>query len=459
MTEKVLVFGHRSPDNDSICSAVAYCYLKNKLSDRKERYHYDEAGYEYIPARLGEMPAESEWVLRKNGFETPVLISHVYPRVCDVMTKDPIAVNEDATMMEAGRLLRKHNIRSLVVEDESGKFKGLISTRNVAERYVSATDCLDNEDYTDGDVAKSLEASLSQKVTELMSTKVFTMEEDLVLKDAIRDLMASELREGVALDENGKAIGIVTRSDIATYGRRRVILVDHNETLQSAPGIETAQIMEIVDHHRIADVTTKEPIKFLGLPIGSTATIICLEFEKHRVSIPPKIAEVLLSAIMTDTLLLKSPTTTHSDREQAEYLADIIGTDALSFGKEVFETRGNDAELPIDKLVAGDSKEFMLETDVILVCAHETTNLDAVKAREEEIREYMNLLLKTKKYKFVLLMVTDIIEEGSQFYCEGDRKAMNRVFGIECKGKGGTWMPGIVSRKKQVAPRLLSYIK
>ncbi len=459
MTEKVLVFGHRSPDNDSVCSAVAYSYLKNKLSDRKERYHYDEAGYEYVPARLGEMPAESEWVLRKNGFEMPELISHVYPRVCDVMTKDPIAVSMDATMLEAGRLLRKHNIRSLVVEDEDGKFKGLISTRNVAERYVAATDAIDNEDYADGDVAKSLEESLSQKVSELMSTDVYCMEKEVVLKDAIRDLMASPLREGVALDEDGRAVGIVTRSDIATYGRRRVILVDHNETLQSAPGIETAQILEIVDHHRIADVTTKEPIKFLGLPIGSTATIICLEFEKHRVSIPSKIAEVLLSAIMTDTLLLKSPTTTHSDREQAEYLADIIGTDPLSFGKEVFETRGNDAELPIDKLVAGDSKEFMLETDVILVCAHETTNLDAVKARESEIREYMNLLLKTKKYKFVLLMVTDIIEEGSQFYCEGDRKAMNRVFDIECKGKGGTWMPGIVSRKKQVAPRLLSYIK
>lgn len=459
MTEKVLVFGHRNPDNDSISSAVAYCYLKNKLSARKERYHFDEAGYEYIPARLGDMPVESEWVLRKNGFETPVLITHVYPRVCDVMTENPISVHRKTTMLEAGRLLRKHNIRSLVVEDDDRKFCGLISTRNIAERYVEATDVVDYENYSKGDVAKSLEDSLGQYVEELMSTDVYTMDKDVVLRDAIQELMASALREGVALDEEGHAIGIVTRSDIATYGRRKVILVDHNETLQSAPGIETAQIMEIVDHHRIADVTTTEPIKFLGLPIGSTATIVSLEFEKHRVTIPPRIAEVLLSAIMTDTLLLKSPTTTHSDKEQAEYLADIVGVDALDFGRQVFETRGNDEEMAIDKLVASDAKEFMLETDVILVCAHETTNLDAVKAREDEIRQYMDLLLKTKKYKFVLFMVTDVIEEGSQFYCEGDRKAMNRVFDIECKGKGGTWMPGIVSRKKQVAPRLLSYIK
>ena len=458
MNKKVLVFGHRNPDNDSISSAVAYAYLKNKLSERKERYHEDDEGYDYVPARLGEMPAESEWVLTKNGFETPVLISHVFPRVCDVMTPNPIAVTTDTTMMEAGRQLRKYNIRSLVVNDAQGKFVGLISTRNVAERYVEATDVLDSDNYTDGDVAKSLEESLSQHVDELMSTDVFTVDKEHVLKDAISDLMDSPLREGVAIDEEGRAVGIVTRSDIARYDRRRVILVDHNETRQSAPGIETAKIMEIVDHHRIADVTTTDPIKFLGLPIGSTATIVALEFEKHRVSIPPKIAEVLLSAIMTDTLLLKSPTTTHSDIEQAEYLADIIGENAIDFGKLVFEKRGNDAEIPVDQLVAGDSKEFMLDTDVILVCAHETTNLDAVLARESEIRDYMRMLLDAKKYKFVLFMVTDILKEGSQFLCEGDRKAMNRVFDIECKGQGGTWMPGIVSRKKQVAPLLLSYI-
>jgi manganese-dependent inorganic pyrophosphatase len=458
MNKKVLVFGHRNPDNDSISSAVAYAYLKNKLSERKERYHEKEDGYDYVPARLGEMPKESEWVLKKNGFDFPLLISHVFPRVCDVMTPNPISVKKDTTMMEAGRLLRKHNIRSLVVEDNDGKFVGLISTRNVAERYVEATDVLDSENYTNGDVAKSLEESLSQSVSELMSTDVFTVDKEHVLKDAITDLMESPLREGVAIDEDGRAVGIVTRSDIARYDRRRVILVDHNETRQSAPGIETAKIMEIVDHHRIADVTTRDPIKFLGLPIGSTATIVALEFEKHRVSIPPKIAEVLLSAVMTDTLLLKSPTTTHSDIEQADYLADIIGEEALDFGKLVFEKRGDDSKIPIDSLVAGDSKEFMLDTDVILVCAHETTNLDAVLARETEIREYMQMLLQAKKYKFVLFMVTDILKEGSQFICEGDRKAMNRVFDIECHGQGGTWMPGIVSRKKQVAPLLLNYI-
>ena len=450
--KKVLVVGHRNPDNDSISSAVAYAYLKNKLSDRKERYHFDEAGFNYVPARLGPLPAESEWVLRKNGFEFPELISHVYPRVCDVMTEDPVSVKLDAPMLEAGRLLKKHNIRSIVVEDEDGKFQGLISTRHVAERYVSAIE----DDSSEEDAAESLKSSLSQPVSDLMATNVLRLDGDDLLKDAIDELMESELREGIVLDDNEHAIGIVTRSDITTYEKRRVILVDHNDTLQAPPGIEKANIMEIVDHHRIADVTTSNPIKFLGLPIGSTATIISLEFEKHRVSIPSSIAEVLLSAIMTDTIMLKSPTTTHSDREQAEYLADIIGMDAIEFGMEVFKTRGDDATMPVEQLVAGDSKEFLMDMNKILICAHETINLSAVLKREDEIREYMDILLNANGYEFVLFMVTDIMADGSQFICEGNKRAMNKVFDINCKGEGGTWMPGIVSRKKQVAARLLN---
>lgn len=458
MDNKVLVVGHRNPDNDSICSAVAYAHLKNKLSARKQRFNYDEAGFNYVPARLGALPPESEMILKKNGFEEPVLISHIFPRVQDVMTSNPVSVTLDATMLEAGRLLRKHNIRSLVVEGKDGKFEGLISTRNIAERYVSATDLLDEKDASELDVIKSLQDSISQKVSELMSRNVLQLEADGLLKDAIDDLMDSELREGVVVDENGYAIGIVTRSDIARRERRKVILVDHNDTLQAPPGIETAQILEIVDHHRIADVTTAQPIKFLGLPIGATATIVALEYQKHRVSISPSIAEILLSAIMTDTILMKSPTTTHSDHEQAEYLADIIGVDALDFGMEVYRTRGDETKISIEEMVGSDAKEFMLQTDKILVCAHETIDLRAILEREDEIREYMRLLLQTNNYRFVLFMVTDIMAEGSQFFCEGDRKAMNRVFDIECKGEGGTWMPGIVSRKKQVAPRLLSYI-
>ncbi len=135
---------------------------------------------------------------------------------------------------------------------------------------------------------------------------------DGLLKEAVEDLMASALREAVVLNDDGLAIGIVTRSDVAVRPRRKVVLVDHNETRQAANGIEEAEVVEIVDHHRIADVMTANPIKFLNLPVGSTATIVAMEFRRHSVEMPPAIASVLLSAVMTDTVILKSPTATHS---------------------------------------------------------------------------------------------------------------------------------------------------
>ena len=237
--------------------------------------------------------------------------------------------------------------------------------------------------------------------------------------------------------------------------KRKVVLVDHNETRQAANGIEEADVVEIVDHHRIADVTTANPIQFLNLPVGSTATIVAMEFRRYGVEIPPSIASVLLSAIMTDTVILKSPTTTPIDREQVACLAGIADVDPLEFGLAVFKCRGGEDDMPVDKLVGADAKEFQLGDATVLIAQHETVDLPAVMKREGEMREQMRRLCDDHNYEFVLLLVTDIVAEGSQFLCEGNRRIVNRVFGIECTGEGGTWMPGVLSRKKQVAAKIL----
>ncbi|WP_165252661.1 putative manganese-dependent inorganic diphosphatase [Adlercreutzia sp. ZJ304] len=452
MVKSIIVVGHRNPDNDSISSAVAYAYLKNELAKRN-----GQTDVEYIPARLGQMPPESEWVLAKNGLEAPRVITHVYLRVSDVMTRDPITISVDAPMLEAGRLLKKYNIRSLAVTDDAGKFMGLISTRAIAERYISATDALQDDDPSSSmAVASSLIDSLNQRVGELMATNVLELDEEGLLKEATEDLMASELREGIILDDAGSAIGIMTRSDVAGAAKRRVILVDHNETLQAAPGIEDADVMEVVDHHRIADVSTANPIQFINLPLGSTATIVTMQFRQHGIAIPPAIAEVLLSAIMTDTVILKSPTATDIDREQVDFLANIIGCDPVEFGLEVFRQRGGEDDMPVEDLVCTDSKEFQMGDDTLLIAQHETVNLSGVMEREAEMREYMRKLIDDRAYTMVLLMVTDIMAEGSQFLVEGNTRIAERAFGIECESEGGNWMPGILSRKKQVAARILN---
>ena len=455
MAAPVVVVGHRNPDNDSICASVAYAHLKNELEKKKLEHDPDYQVLRYVATRLGPLPPESEWVLKKYGFEIPKVVSHVYARVVDVMTAQPYSISQNATLLDAGRALRKHNVRALVVLNDAGKYLGLITTRMLAERYISATDVLAEGGANSMAVAADLIASLEQKVEEITETDVLVLDKEGLLKDAVEDLMETTLREAVVLDDEDQCIGIVTRSDVTTVPRRKVILVDHNETRQAVSGIEEAEVIEILDHHRIGDIVTSNPIPFINLPVGSTATIVTMEYRKHGIEPSAGVAALLLSAIMTDTVVLKSPTTTSTDHDQAHYLARIAQVDPVEFGLDVFKCRGNEDDVPIDKLVAADAKEFQMGDAIALISQYETIDLASVMERESEIRSYMRALIENKGYEFVLLMATDIMAEGSQFLCEGNRRIVNRVFNIKCTGSGGTWMPGVLSRKKQVASRIL----
>ena len=347
----------------------------------------------------------------------------------------------------------------MVVTDADGKYMGLITTRMMAERYVASTDVLDDAttDFKPEDVkavTEDLVASLHQKVEELIETDVLVLNKEDLLKEASEDLMMSALREAVVLDEEGYCIGIVTRTDVAKTPKLKVCLVDHNESRQAANGIEEADVVEVIDHHRIADIYTSMPIRFINLPVGSTASIITQEFRNLGIEIPRGIAAALLSAVMTDTVILKSPTATPFDHDQVAYLSDILDEDPTEFGLRVFRCRGGEETMPIEKLVGADAKEFSFGDSTVLIAQYETVTLDAVLEREDEIRAHMRKLVETHGYEFALLMVTDIMAEGSQFISEGNQRIVERVFNISC-ANGSTWMPGILSRKKQVAARIL----
>lgn len=455
MSTPVLIVGHKNPDNDSIAAAVGYAYLKNELMKRTLEANPEAEVFEYLPARLGPLPQESEAILNEYSVEAPVLINHVHARIRDVMTPNPIGLTDDATLLDAGRLLRHHNKRAVVVTDKDGKYLGLVSLRMIANRYVSAMDHCDGCDSTRDreSAANDLVSSLAQSVMELIETDVVFLNEDDLLKDSATSILLSELREGIVLDDEGHCIGIVTRTDVAKRPKRKVILVDHNERSQAANGIDEAEVVEIIDHHRIGDVSTSNPIRFLNMPVGSSATIVALEFVENGIEIPKGIAAVLLSAIMTDTVILKSPTATSVDEEVAEQLAAIVGSPVKDFGMKVLSYRGGDADLPIEKLVTADSKEFVVGDDTILIAQHETVTLDVVMQREDEIRKFLADLREKNDYAYVLLLVTDIFEEGSMFIVEGLHGHIDRVFGID--SSKSVWVPGILSRKKQVAAPLL----
>ncbi len=238
---------------------------------------------------------------------------------------------------------------------------------------------------------------------------------------------------------------------------QRVILVDHNELLQSAEGLDKAEIVEIVDHHRLGGLVTAQPLRFNAKPVGSTAAIVAREFEIEGVEAPEGIASLLLGAMLTDTVIMKSPTTTDFDRDIIARTASALGVDPVKYGMDIFKCRSNPAELPVDQLVNADAKEFELANgNKVYIGQFETVDLQAVLGREAEIREAIKALVSEKGYQFVLFFATDILAEGSQFICEGDTQFVSDVFGVDLNGKSA-WMPGVLSRKKQVAAPILAH--
>ena len=296
--------------------------------------------------------------------------------------------------------------------------------------------------------------SLGHAVGDLMDTDILTVGPETLLSEAAEDLISSRHREAVVAGEHGRVVGILTRTDVARGARRRVVLVDHNEAAQSAVGIEDAAVVEIVDHHRVGDIQSSGPIMFLNLPVGSTATIVATRFCELGVDIPLSIAGILLAAVLTDTVLLKSPTTTRLDREVVSDLATIVGVDPLEFGMEVFKSRSTGEVFSAEAIVGTDAKEFRVGELSMLVAQHETVDVAPVLEHADELRRAMEAQRTAHGYDSVILMVTDIVREGSEIFAVGATRPVERALGISLAG-GSAWMPGVLSRKKQVAARLV----
>ena len=533
----VLVFGHTNPDNDSICSAVAYAHLKN-LTDPSNVY---------VPARLGPLPPESVWALDRFGIEAPAEISHVRTRVVDVMTTDLLTVSPDDTLHTVGALLAERGVRALPVVGD-GRLCGLVTVQALAGRYVDnvtqsgfaerpitvgrLVETLDGK-LLAGEPATELKGAvligamepgtmvarirpgdtiivgdrrrtqpmaveagaaclvvtgghqpsadvlslaaergcaviataqdtytsarlmdLAHAVSEVMETDILVVEPETLLTEAAEDLFASPQREAPVLDSSGRLVGLLTRTNVARAGRRRVILVDHNEVAQSADGVEEAAVVEIVDHHRVGDIQTALPITFLGNPVGATATIVALRYRELDVDPPRGIAGLLLSAVLTDTVLLKSPTTTDADREVVEWLAGIVGVDHVEFAMEMFRARSSGEAFSAEAAVTRDLKEYRIRDGVVAIGQVESVDTDEILAHRDEIVACMESLARARGYETLALMVTDVVREGSELIVTGRRRPLEKAFGVSFES-GSAWFDGMLSRKKQLAPRLL----
>ncbi len=304
---QIYVVGHKNPDNDSIMAAYTYANLKNMT----------DADNEYIPVRLGELPAESAMIFEEYGIDAPALIEQV----------------------------------------------------------------------SEGDV---------------------------------------------------------------------LVLVDHNEMGQAVDGIEDAEVAEIIDHHRIADVSTSAPITFINLPWGSTTSIITKLYEYFGIAPDKQIAACLLSAILTDTVILKSPTATEVDAKHVERLAQILGVDSVEFGMKIFKSRGGDDDVSIEDICSRDSKEFNFGGKKCWIAQYETVDLEGLRGRTDDIAAQVAKIQEEGGYDAALMLLTDIIVEGSDFIAAGDTDFIADAFEISF-ADGPVWMPGVLSRKKQVAAKLIDY--
>jgi manganese-dependent inorganic pyrophosphatase len=295
---------------------------------------------------------------------------------------------------------------------------------------------------------------LAHAVSEVMETDILTVEPDMLLTEAAEDLFASPQREAPVLDSAGRLVGLLTRTNVARAARRRVILVDHNEVAQSADGVEEAAVVEIVDHHRIGDVQTVVPITFLGSPVGATATIVALRYRDLDVDPPHGIAGLLLSAVLTDTVLLKSPTTTGDDREVVEWLSGIVGVDHVEFAMEMFRARSSGETFSAEAIVKRDLKQYRVREGIVAIGQVETVDADDLLAHRDEIVACMESLAEARGYDTLALMVTDVVREGSELIVAGRRRPLEKAFGVSFES-GSVWFDGMLSRKKQLAPRLL----
>ena len=540
MSEIVYVSGHKNPDTDSICSAIAYSYLLNATNK-----------YNAVPVRLGEVNRETEYVLKRFGVEHPVLLKTVKQKVEDLNYDKVTVFSKDLTLKTAWFLLKQQNLKSAPILDEHGQLLGLLSTSNIIEGYMdqwdsevlkkaktpveNVIDTLEaNVIYLNealkvingdihiaamsgneakkrihendvvivgGDRSDDLEELISVKPSLIILTGSLTSNEHVVNKckeqgisivstpfntyqtsqqivqavpveyvmikgdiktfstddtlDYMKEVMSETRYRGYpVIDLNNRCVGSISRFALLKGLRKKVILVDHNERGQSIPGIEEADILEIVDHHRVADIQTVGPLLFRGEPLGSTATIVTRMFEEQDVEMPNHIAGLLLGAVVSDTLLFKSPTCTPVDTKIAKKLAEIAGVDIQEFAMEMFKAGTSLVGKTVDEIFNQDFKKFSFDNLQVGVAQVNSMDIEGFLPYKKDMLDYMNKFAEDNNLEFTLLLLTDIINANSEIFVGGPRpELVEKAFNVQLTECQGT-LAGVISRKKQVVPAI-----
>ena len=297
--------------------------------------------------------------------------------------------------------------------------------------------------------------TLAAPCSALMETDPLTVTPDFLLDDISDQIKESHYGAAIAVDGDQRPVGLITRSDLVAPPRRKVVLVDHAEQAQSAIGIDQAEILEILDHHHIGSIETRVPVTATFDPVGSSATLVVERFRNNGLEPSRPTAMMLLGAVVSDTVILNSATTTDRDHAVVAYLERALALDARQLGREMFESTTDVSGISADQLVTQDAKRYQVRGGHEICIAQVEVVGKALLERKDELLEALRRERENKELALYALMVTDVLEHGTQMLVAGDVGAVARSFGVEAQDSTIA-LPGVMSRKKEVAPKLMT---
>jgi manganese-dependent inorganic pyrophosphatase len=441
----LVVIGHKNPDTDSICAAITYARFKTEV-----------LGEEAQPRRAGNVNPQTQFVLTRFEAESPSLATDVRSRIEDIMIprRDLIVLRERDTLEKACDLLTTHRFSFLPVVGDNDVCVGkLTALRLVGVLRRLAAGCRDDEPIEQAD--KDL---LSGTVSALVDRQHTAFTPEDVVRDVQREIGKSNEGGFIIQDEAARLKGVITRINFITDSRLKVVMVDHNEVGQAVDGIEEADVVEILDHHRLAARTTSLPITFINRVVGSTCTIIADLYRTNDAAPPRRDAGLMLSAMLSDTVILRSPTTTRLDREIAQWLADISGVDIEKHGEEMFAAGASLEGMDPGKVMARDQKIYTEGARRFSLSQFETIGFGPILAMKEGLATELERIIQVEKCAFACLMITDVSHDTSLLLCRGEARVLRAISYPE-REEYLFEMKGVLSRKKQVLPYFADLLK
>lgn len=428
-----LVVGHRNPDTDAIASAVGYAWLLNEIGTEN-----------CVAGCLGPVNPQTAFALQRFNLEAPPLIADVRPHVEDVTEKIMPFTRDTSIQVACQRI--SENDHPLPIVDENNQPVGFVSGAGLFRRLVDA--------FND---QMQLTQRLALPVTDVMESNEFTLRGVENISDILNRVLRSEQDDFVVVDADNHYGGMCRKSALLTAPRRRVILVDHNEVGQSVPGLEEAEIVEILDHHRLNALPTTNPIRLLIEPVGSCSTLVTERAREANVEMPPSIAGLLLCGILSDTLAFRSPTTTPRDHKAAGQLALICGVETMKLADELLEAGAGLASRSPQEIVSTDIKYYPVGEIKVGIAQTEITNFNELAQNLDVLREALQKLLEAEKLSLALLLVTNIVSGDSRLIAVGEERFMPEL--PYARLPDDTFdAPGVVSRKKQLLPAVLAAV-